>query len=1302
MVPGALFADRFEIERSAGAGGMGAVYRARDLRDGGAVALKLLLRGGGEAEGLRFEREARLLALLEHPGIVRCVDHGRTAEGVPWLAMEWLDGEDLETRLLRGRLSVEETVTLGGRVAEALAAAHARGVVHRDVKPSNLFLPGGAIEGVKVIDFGIARASAERRATLSGVAVGTPSYMAPEQARGAHGVDLRADVFSLGCVLFECLAGRPPFEGQHAMAVLAKLLFEEVPPLRDLAPGVPPALAALVGRMLAKAPEDRPAGALEVAAALEGAAEGEASVAPAPALTGREQRLVSVIVAGAYAQVTGDADTLPLPGSRETLGTLRLLLAPFGARIEPLADGSLVAALASGAATDQAARAARCALAMRDALPEGPLALATGRGLLEGDVPPMGEAIDRAVGLLRAQQRAGARRRAHVVVDPVTAGLLDARFVVEARGGLLELSGERDALFDAARKLLGKPMPCVGRDRDVATLESLFAECAADASSRAVLLVGPPGIGKSRVAHEVLRRVRIREEAAAIWIARGDPMGGGSSRRLLAQMVARAAEIGPGEAPADQQERLRAYVASRIEGEVDRARVTEFLGELTGVPFPDDQRVQLRAARQDTRLLGDQIRRAAEDILEAECARGPVLVVLEDLHWADPPSVAFVDAALRRLEERPLMVLALARPEVHDRFPRLWADRRTHRIGLGELSRKASERLVRQALGDATPPAVVARVVEQSAGNPFYLEELVRAEAEGHGDAPPGTVLAMVQARLESLSPAARRVLRAGSVFGEAFWSGGVRALLGDAPRDAPRDGGADEYADAALVELEEREIVQPRASRFPGEEERAFRHALVREAAYGMLTGADLATGHRLAGAWLERAGERDPMRLAEHFERGADAARAAGWYQRGAELALEANDLEAVIVRAHRAADLGAEGEVLGAALLSLGEARLWRGESALAVPPLAEALRLVPPGGGLWFKAAMRLGWAAVNDTDGDRLLRVAADISGALGPAPSAPALVAAARVGVQLVILGLHREAEPLLAILAPVLADPACDVVVAAHVHELAAFRGAVDGDLGAASVGPTASAARFDAVGDARPAVRARSNAGNVLTYLGLFEQAQAELSATLVAAERLGIHATVAIARQSLGAALLQQRRFAEARALEEQTIASFAAQGDHRCEAFSRVYLAVALLEMGEPEHAEAEASRAVALCESAPPVRCLALAVLARVRLARGLPEGALGAAVEAAETLERLGGIEEGDALVRLTFAEALDAAGEPGRAGAAVASARDRLLARAARIADPDQRRTFLTEVPENARTLALAGEWVTVVGEER
>src|SRR6185295_14133489 len=151
-----LVADRFEIDRQVRAGGMGEVFRARDRLTGAIVAIKLLAERR-DHHGARFAREVDVLAELSHPGIVRYIAHGATATGRLFLAMEWLDGEDLKTRLDRAPLPVGETVVLATRVAEALGAAHARGIVHRDLKPSNLFLVGGRVDHVKLIDFGIAQ-----------------------------------------------------------------------------------------------------------------------------------------------------------------------------------------------------------------------------------------------------------------------------------------------------------------------------------------------------------------------------------------------------------------------------------------------------------------------------------------------------------------------------------------------------------------------------------------------------------------------------------------------------------------------------------------------------------------------------------------------------------------------------------------------------------------------------------------------------------------------------------------------------------------------------------------------------------------------------------------------------------------------------------------------------------------------------------------------------------------------------------------------------------------------------------------
>ncbi|MEZ4299207.1 MAG: protein kinase [Polyangiaceae bacterium] len=268
MQPGDVVADRFEIERLAKSGGMGEVYLARDRSDGAPVAVKMLS-GCSEQAETYFAREARILADLRHPAVVEYRAHGRTPTGSLWLAMEWLDGVDLEEHVRGAALTVRESLALVRRAADALGAAHERGIVHRDIKPSNLFLVEGDIERAKLLDFGIARSrEATRPATRTGMLLGTPGYMAPEQTLGSKDLTPAADVFALGCVLYECLTGQAAFSGEHMMVVLAKIILGQTPRVRAVRPAVPASLDDLVASMLAKDPTERPKDGKHVAAAI--------------------------------------------------------------------------------------------------------------------------------------------------------------------------------------------------------------------------------------------------------------------------------------------------------------------------------------------------------------------------------------------------------------------------------------------------------------------------------------------------------------------------------------------------------------------------------------------------------------------------------------------------------------------------------------------------------------------------------------------------------------------------------------------------------------------------------------------------------------------------------------------------------------------------------------------------------------------------------------------------------------------------------------------------------------------------
>jgi tetratricopeptide (TPR) repeat protein len=1303
MVPGDVVAERFELERVAGRGGMGVVFRARDRVSGDPVAVKLLHDASPDLAE-RLAREAGVLAELSHPGIVRHVAHGATATGQAYLAMEWIDGEDLSARLARGKLTVDEGVALVRRAAEALGFAHARGVVHRDVKPSNLFLAGGALDDVRVLDFGIARVrGAARVLTASGIAVGTPGYMAPEQARGEPDVDARADVYALGCVLFECLAGAPAFRGEHAVAILAKILFEEVPRLADACPEAPRALGELVARMMTKDRAARPADGAALVAAFDALGEVTtahgARAAPAPAaLTGAEQRIVSVVVTRRDERLVSLAPTLVPSGLTDLHETAHAAAARFGARLERLIDGSIVAVLAGGearardVATDQAARAARFALALRASVPEARIALCTGRALVESRIP-VGEAIERAAALVRAPAAAGdelpdARGRRPLRIDEVTAGLLDARFDVRGDRRMLRLHGEREVV-EAPRTLLGKPTACVGRERELKRLGGIFEQCVDGPEARAVLVKGAAGSGKSRLRHELIDRLRRDGRRFQLWIGQGDPVRVGSPFAAIAPALRRSAGVLEGEPLEARRTKLRARVARSVRGD-DLGRVTAFIGELTGVELPDDDSPALRAARRDPILMGDQVRRAWLDLLQAECRDEPLVLVIEDLHWSDLPSVKLVDAALRALRDRPFLVLALARPEVQQAFPNLWDEREVDELRLGALGPAAAEQLVVEALGDAAPPATRARIVERAAGNAFFLEELVRAVARGEGDALPDTVLAMTEARLAALAPGARRVLRAASVFGEVFWRGGVRALLGDA---APPSEVA-----AQLAELGDRELVARRGEgRFVGEDELAFRHALLRECAYGTLTAADRALGHALAGAWLEAAGERDAGVLASHFERGGDGARAAVWYGRAAREALEANDFDGAIAHAGRGAAAGAEGELAGELALLRGEALHWSGRTAEAEGWAREAIGLLPGDGARWWAAAGLLVTILGQRGSTAALEPFAAELAAREADDDARPVqVIALARAAVVLLFAGSYDLAAPLLdrmeALAAAVVAP---DPQMRARAGQARGVRAVYAGDLGAAADLHRAVVAACDEAGDARLGCAQRANLGDILRQLGLHAEAERVLRLCLADAERMGLHGLAGAVQQNLGLVLAAVGLLADAAALEQASMDRCRAGDQPRSEAIARAYLAWVLGKAGELDAAEAHAAAAAEALAVAPPLRAHALAIGAGIALARGRTDEALARAREAMGVLESLGGLEEGEALVRLVHAEALHASGDLPGACRAVLAARAQVLTRAAKLVDPLVRASFLGAVAENARTLALAAAWV-------
>jgi hypothetical protein len=314
---GQTLGGRYLVTALIGSGGMGAVYRAEHVQLQKPVALKVLNSEMAlhKEAAARFEREAMVSARIMHPHVVSANDSGRLPDGSLYLVLEFVSGRSLRQLIdEQGRVAPARALAIAGQIAEALAAAHAVEVVHRDLKPGNVMLLSreGNSEFVKVLDFGLARIvgqpSGSEPLTRTGAVFGTPEYMSPEQARGEV-ADQRADLYALGVILYELLAGRPPFQAPELVAVLIKHLQEAPPPLPA---DIPAPLARYVLSLLEKQPADRPADALQVVKALR-------RLAPTPAPFSQ-----------APPRATGDGGTVPALGRGRQLGTLVLRWARSG------------------------------------------------------------------------------------------------------------------------------------------------------------------------------------------------------------------------------------------------------------------------------------------------------------------------------------------------------------------------------------------------------------------------------------------------------------------------------------------------------------------------------------------------------------------------------------------------------------------------------------------------------------------------------------------------------------------------------------------------------------------------------------------------------------------------------------------------------------------------------------------------------------------------------------------------------------------------------------------------------------
>ncbi len=899
--------SRFEVEREVGRGAAGIVFRAVDRTDGSPVALKVIAAPDADpAARAQFLEEGRLLSAIDHPSIVKILDFGTLGAGpvelsglrfegeTPFIAMEWLDGRDLQQQHASEPLSLPESVRCAQQIANALTAAHERGIVHRDVKPSNVFVlehptAEAAELEVKLVDFGVACADTAKLTGLGAMA-GTPAYMAPEQARGDTSLNDRCDVYSLGATLFELVTGRPPHTGPSTIAALAKLVSTPAQRLSELVVDVPTNLDELVDEMLALDASARPP-APEVARRL-------AAIVDDPQLP----RLANVVdrqIESVRSSVSRLMTTMVAlgVGTGEARDREIRRMGECGAEAIELGKDSLVAHLGV-----RRAHGGEAALATQlgKQLAQGGarVGVATGRALV-ALARPVGEVVDRAsalareakVGQLYADETTAELARGAFDFSPRSSGVWVALGAVPERRQATELAsfvgrgGELEAVFAAYDRCVDKQLPTV------------------------VSVSGPPGIGKSRLAREFLKRL---DDHRAV-----EPSP--STERSAGASSAQPSEP-PGPEPAAPRvvrASCEAYGRARALGTAadalshllhipKGARLAQATAALEPLALEHDEGGLLASllagepfgASVDPQRARDILYLAMTELMFKVIRDEPCVIVLEDQQWSDPESIAWFDHVLSRAAGRTLFVLLLARPSFWKDYPQRFSGRHHVRVDLRPIPRQATMEIARAIIGCDVQDPKLTQVAKQAAGSPLFAEELARVIASGKPAATVPTIEAAIQVSLDALDSDTHEAVIRTSVFGLSVWCEGLAAL-----NVTDSAGVLERLVEAELL------LEQP-DSRFSGMREFRFKHALVREVAYASSSEAMRAELHAQAAEWLAEVGE-DAATVAEHFDLGGQHERAARHWEAAARRALAANALPDAAKMADRALTFATESE-------------------------------------------------------------------------------------------------------------------------------------------------------------------------------------------------------------------------------------------------------------------------------------------------------------------------------------------------------------------------------------------------------
>lgn len=955
---------RYAVRRTLGKGGFGAVYLGHDAQLDRAVAIKVLYAKtaapGSDQDQLL--QEARKLAQLRHPAIVAVHDVG-VQDGRVYVVSDYLEGVDLGRWFAGKPMPWPSAVRIAATIADALAHAHARLIVHRDVKPGNIIIQSGDHSPV-LVDFGLALDDTKSGGSEKGLVAGTPWYMSPEQADGvAHRVDGRTDIYSLGVVLYEMLTGRLPFRSSDFIEVLRQVRDDAPQPPRQLIPDLPPELERICLKAMSKQEQDRYATASDFADALRrilATATASATFAP-PQMSDEqvshvlgmstslhtgvasmsssqrrsreaERRQVTVIVCSCD---LFESDTFLELDAEDQVQVFQLFQAAGEPPLRKL-GGTLVQCNEQGllacfgypvAFEDGAIRAARAALDILQSMQPLREQLLRERGLqfkpwigihTGSAIVEAKEDVISLVGDARnvASHLADLVEPGQVVCTETSQRLLGGRFQCESLGprkikgvtlpvelfriqSVLQhrLGLERGAAVGGAPSV--ELSPLVGRDLEQHLLKDRW-EQARDGLGQIVLLVGEPGLGKSRLVDSLKQQVigeldKLTDSSPIIeW--RCSAHFQNSDLYPIREYFERMLGFGLDEPPADQFERLVQHLKKY--GLAEASQVPLFASLLT---LPLDDRfpsLDLPAVKEREETFA-----VLRDWLLASAGRRPVVLIVEDLHWIDPSTLEFLEQFLAEGPHDQILTLLTFRPEFKTPWP---AFAHQTSLALNRLTRRQVSDLMQKKTKGHLSEALVEQIFDRTGGVPLFVEEFTRmvqemglldAEKTGHSRRTfsaheiPATLQDLITARLDRMEDE-RELAQLASVLGREF---NHELLAAVANLD-------EEQLAAELSRLAQAEILYAKGR--PPKCTYIFKHALLEDALYNSLVKNKRQQFHARIGETLEQQfksiTETRPELLAYHFNE-------AGQTSRGVEYWLEAG------VNAHnRSADREAIGHL------------------------------------------------------------------------------------------------------------------------------------------------------------------------------------------------------------------------------------------------------------------------------------------------------------------------------------------------------------------------------------------------------